>query len=95
MYADCITLNIMGLKNNIVYHFTVKKHILFAKLMNAYCEVSVSKVLFKTFNDVPFNTINFNFDGRAINEMDTPISLDLVDGDTIEVFRRENGGGYF
>ncbi|KAF0709323.1 small ubiquitin-related modifier 2-like isoform X2 [Aphis craccivora] len=85
MLADCITLNIMGLRNNIVFHFTIKKHILFAKLMNAYCEV----------NGVPFNTVIFNFDGRVINEMDTPTSLDLVNGDTIEVFRRENGSGYF
>jgi hypothetical protein len=30
-------------------------------------------------------TIRFSFDGTRINESDTPKSLDMEDGDTIEV----------
>ena len=38
-------------------------------------------------------TIRFSFDGTRINESDTPKSLDMEDGDTIEVFQQQSGGG--
>ena len=37
-------------------------------------------------------TIRFSFDGTRINESDTPKSLDMEDGDTIEVFQQQSGG---
>merc|ERR1719452_31083 len=36
-------------------------------------------------------TIRFSFDGTRINEGDTPKSLDMEDGDTIEVFQQQSG----
>ena len=42
-----------------------------------------------------FQTIRFSFDGTRINESDTPKSLDMEDGDTIEVFQQQSGGGTF
>ena len=38
-------------------------------------------------------TIRFSFDGTRINESDTPKGLDMEDGDTIEVFQQQSGGG--
>ncbi|CAH1732950.1 unnamed protein product [Aphis gossypii] len=68
-----------------MFHFTTKKHIRLSKIMNVYCEES----------GLAFSKVKFNFDGRTINEIDTPTSLNLVDGDTIEVFQWQNGSGYF
>lgn len=36
--------------------------------------------------------VRFRFDGIAINDKDTPISLQMEDGDTIEVFQQQTGG---
>ena len=41
---------------------------------------------------VYIQTIRFSFDGTRINESDTPKSLDMEDGDTIEVFQQQSGG---
>ncbi|XP_027848072.1 small ubiquitin-related modifier 2-like [Aphis gossypii] len=82
--VDCITLNVLG-PGNTMFHFTTKKHIRLSKIMNVYCEES----------GLAFSKVKFNFDGRTINEIDTPTSLNLVDGDTIEVFQWQNGSGYF
>merc|ERR1719458_2041309 len=38
-------------------------------------------------------TIRFSFDGTRINESDTPKSLDMEDGDTIEVSSNSLGEG--
>lgn len=37
--------------------------------------------------------VRFRFDGQPINEIDTPITLGLEEGDTIEVYQPQNGGG--
>jgi len=38
------------------------------------------------------NTVRFRFDGEPINEVDTPESLEMDDGDTIEVYLQQTGG---
>ncbi|PNF38839.1 hypothetical protein B7P43_G10192 [Cryptotermes secundus] len=37
-------------------------------------------------------TMRFRFDGQPINETDTPISLEMEEGDTIEVYQQQTGG---
>merc|ERR1719367_980184 len=37
--------------------------------------------------------MRFTFDGSRINDNDTPKSMDMEDGDTIEVFTQQTGGG--
>lgn len=37
-------------------------------------------------------TVRFRFDGQAINESDTPSSLEMEEGDTIEVYQQQTGG---
>lgn len=36
--------------------------------------------------------VRFRFDGQAINENDTPMSLEMEEGDTIEVYQQQTGG---
>ncbi|KAL0280166.1 UNVERIFIED_CONTAM: hypothetical protein PYX00_001539 [Menopon gallinae] len=52
--------------------------------MNAYCERA----------GLSMTTVRFRFDGQAINEMDTPDTLEMEEGDTIEVYQQQTGG-YF
>lgn len=37
-------------------------------------------------------TMRFRFDGQPINESDTPITLEMEEGDTIEVYQQQTGG---
>lgn len=36
--------------------------------------------------------VRFRFDGEPVNESDTPASLQLDEGDTIEVYQQQTGG---
>lgn len=36
--------------------------------------------------------VRFRFDGQPINETDTPVSLEMEEGDTIEVYQQQTGG---
>lgn len=36
--------------------------------------------------------VRFRFDGAPINESDTPFSLEMEEGDTIEVYQQQTGG---
>lgn len=40
-------------------------------------------------------TVRFRFDGQAISEADTPSSLEMEEGDTIEVYQQQTGGHFF
>lgn len=37
--------------------------------------------------------VRFRFDGQPINELDTPTTLEMEEGDTIEVYQQQTGGG--
>lgn len=73
--------------------------------MNAYCEKSVSSTSFKCFTSsllycffaqgVSMQVARFRFDGNPINETDTPSSLEMEEGDTIEVYQQQTGGHSF
>ena len=38
------------------------------------------------------NSLIFMFDGKRVNSVDTPASLDIEDEDEIDVMRRQLGG---
>lgn len=40
------------------------------------------------------STVRFRYDGNVVNETDTPTTLEMEEGDTIEVFQQQTGG-YF
>jgi len=65
-----------------VIEFKIKKTTPFRKLMSAYCDRT----------KLAQNTVRFTFDGSRINDSDTPKSMDMEDGDTIEVFTQQTGG---
>lgn len=47
--------------------------------------------LFST-QGLSMQVVRFRFDGQAINENDTPTSLEMEEGDTIEVYQQQTGG---
>lgn len=70
--------------------------------MNAYCEKAVSTIIFSYtlqiqllhfLKGVSMQVARFRFDGNPINETDTPMSLEMEEGDTIEVYQQQTGGG--
>ena len=93
-----INLKVMGQDGNVV-QFKIKKHTALKKLMATYCERAGLALQVGTLSLVVggnlsyfLQTIRFSFDGTRINESDTPKSLDMEDGDTIEVFQQQSGG---
>lgn len=54
--------------------------------------VFVSLELFISFQGIAVATTRFRFDGQPISATDTPISLEMEEGDTIEVYQQQTGG---
>lgn len=103
--AQHINLKVLG-QDNAIVQFKIKKQTPLKKLMGAYCERVVSTPIARSyrffgtndrrsvvFQGLALATVRFRFDGQAINEMDTPSSLEMEDGDTIEVYQQQTGGG--
>ncbi|XKL59556.1 hypothetical protein PGB90_000572 [Kerria lacca] len=79
--VEHINLKVLG-QDNAIVQFKIKKMTPLKKLMNAYCDrVGLAMA-----------TVRFRFDGQAINESDTPSSLEMEEGDTIEVYQQQTGG---
>ncbi|XP_015602531.1 small ubiquitin-related modifier 3 isoform X2 [Cephus cinctus] len=76
-----INLKVLG-QDNAVVQFKIKKHTPLRKLMNAYCD----RV------GLAIAAVRFRFDGQPINEKDTPTTLEMEEGDTIEVYQQQTGG---
>ncbi|XP_065210170.1 small ubiquitin-related modifier 2 [Planococcus citri] len=82
--VEHINLKVLG-QDNAIVQFKIKKHTPLKKLMNAYCDrVGLAMA-----------TVRFRFDGQAINETDTPLSLEMEEGDTIEVYQQQTGGSSY
>ena len=43
---------------------------------------------------VPISSLRFLFDGKRINDTDTPKQLGMEEDDTIEVYQEQQGGAY-
>lgn len=54
--------------------------------------VFVSLEMFISFQGIAVATTRFRFDGQPISATDTPISLEMEEGDTIEVYQQQTGG---
>ncbi|KAK7583716.1 hypothetical protein V9T40_004679 [Parthenolecanium corni] len=79
--VEHINLKVLG-QDNAIVQFKIKKQTPLKKLMNAYCDrVGLAMA-----------TVRFRFDGQAINETDTPSTLEMEEGDTIEVYQQQTGG---
>uniref|UniRef100_A0A915CXE1 Small ubiquitin-related modifier n=1 Tax=Ditylenchus dipsaci TaxID=166011 RepID=A0A915CXE1_9BILA len=72
---------VVGQDSNEV-HFRVKFGTSMGKLKKSYAERT----------GVSVNALRFLFDGRRINDDDTPKSLEMEEDDTIEVYQEQVGG---
>lgn len=79
---DYIKLNVMG-TDNATNQLGLKKSTPLQKL----------KSLYSTIVGVPKNVLRFRYDGQALNDYDTPTSMQMLDGDTIETYLTQIGGG--
>ncbi|CZR51423.1 related to ubiquitin-like protein modifier [Phialocephala subalpina] len=75
-------LNIKVTDNNNEVFFKIKRTTILKKLMDAFCERH-SKAL---------NSVRFLFDGSRVQPTDSPNTLDMQDGDTLEVHQEQIGG---
>lgn len=65
-------------------HFRVKFTTPMSKIKKSYSE----RV------GVPVTSLRFLFDGKRINDTDTPKQLEMEEEDTIEVYQEQQGGQY-
>ncbi|XP_060521144.1 small ubiquitin-related modifier 3 [Cylas formicarius] len=79
--TEHINLKVLG-QDNAVVQFKIKRQTPLRKLMTAYCERA----------GLSTNVVRFRFDGNPISEADTPTTLDMEEGDTIEVYQQQTGG---
>ncbi|KAI1817900.1 ubiquitin family protein [Poronia punctata] len=75
-------LNIKVTDNNNEVFFKIKRSTKLEKLMTAFCERQGKNV----------ESVRFLFEGTRVQKTDTPDSLDLADGDTLEVHQEQVGG---
>jgi small ubiquitin-related modifier len=79
--SEYIKLKVMGNDANEI-HFRVKMSTQMAKLKKSYSE----RV------GVPVASLRFLFDGRRINDDETPKQLEMRNDDLIEVYQEQTGG---
>ncbi|KAI6219196.1 Small ubiquitin-related modifier [Aphelenchoides fujianensis] len=79
--GEYIKLKVVGQDANEV-HFRVKYGTSMGKLKKSYAERT----------GVTIGSLRFLFDGRRINDEDTPKSLGMEDDDVIEVYQEQLGG---
>ncbi|KAJ5097401.1 hypothetical protein N7456_008122 [Penicillium angulare] len=75
-------LNIKVTDNNNEVFFKIKRSTPLKKLMDAFCERQGKQQA----------TVRFLFDGTRVRPDDTPDTLDMADGDTLEVHQEQIGG---
>jgi len=77
-------LNIKVTDNNNEVFFKIKRTTALKKLMDAFCERQGKAA----------NSVRFLFDGSRVQPTDSPDTLDMQDGDTLEVHQEQIGGSY-
>ena len=80
--TEYIKLKVVGQDSNEI-HFRVKMSTNMGKLKKSYAE----RV------GVPVSSLRFLFDGRRINDDETPKALEMEQDDVIEVYQEQTGGG--
>ena len=80
--TEYIKLKVVGQDSNEI-HYRVRQTTLMAKLKKSYSE----RV------GVPIASLRFLFDGRRINDDETPKALEMEQDDVIEVYQEQTGGG--
>ncbi|CAJ0592626.1 unnamed protein product [Cylicocyclus nassatus] len=81
--VEYIKLKVVGQDSNEV-HFRVKNGTAMGKLKKSYADRT----------GVAVSSLRFLFDGRRINDDDTPKTLEMEEDDVIEVYQEQLGGCY-
>ncbi|KAF2708835.1 ubiquitin-like protein-like protein SMT3 [Pleomassaria siparia CBS 279.74] len=76
-------LNIKVTDNNNEVFFKIKRTTQLKKLMDAFCDRQGKNIA----------SVRFLFDGQRVQPTDNPETLDMQDGDTLEVHQEQIGGG--
>jgi len=79
--SEYIKLKVVGQDTNEI-HFRVKMSTQMGKLKKSYSE----RV------GAPVSSLRFLFDGRRINDDETPKQLEMENDDVIEVYQEQTGG---
>lgn len=79
---DPIEIKIAG-TDDCVLQFKTKVFTPLKRILDRYCKIT----------DLEKHALRFRFDGNPVTDDDTPASLDMADGDTIEVYYQQIGGG--
>merc|ERR1711964_265035 len=79
--TEYIKLKVVGQDSNEI-HFRVKQTTQMGKLKKSYSERG----------GVPVTSLRFLFDGRRINDDETPKALEMEQDDVIEVYQEQTGG---
>jgi len=79
--SEYIRLKVVGQDNSEI-HFKVKFSTQMGKLKKSYSERQ----------GVPINSLRFLFDGKRINDDETPKALEMENDDVIEVYQEQTGG---
>lgn len=75
-------LNIKVTDNNNEVFFKIKRSTKLEKLMTAFCERQGKSL----------SSVRFLFEGQRVQPQDTPDTLEMQDGDTLEVHQEQVGG---
>ncbi|KAK4130414.1 ubiquitin-like protein [Trichocladium antarcticum] len=75
-------LNIKVTDNNNEVFFKIKRNTKLEKLMTAFCERQGKALA----------SVRFLFEGQRVQPTDTPDTLEMQDGDTLEVHQEQVGG---
>ncbi|OAA39680.1 Small ubiquitin-related modifier, SUMO [Metarhizium rileyi] len=81
--ANSEHLNIKVTDNSNEVFFKIKRSTKLEKLMNAFCERQGKNP----------TSVRFLFEGSRVQPTDTPDTLEMQDGDTLEVHQEQVGGG--
>ncbi|KJH53226.1 ubiquitin family protein [Dictyocaulus viviparus] len=81
--VEYIKLKVVGQDSNEV-HFRVKSGTAMGKLKKSYADRT----------GVAVSSLRFLFDGRRINDDDTPKTLEMEEDDVIEVYQEQVGGSH-
>ncbi|KAK9449418.1 ubiquitin-related domain-containing protein [Limtongia smithiae] len=82
--ASAEHLNIKVTDNNNEVFFRIRRSTALKKLIDTFCERQGKAR----------NSLRFLYDGERVNDTDTPDTLGMQDGDTLEVHQEQIGGGY-
>ncbi|XP_022167340.1 small ubiquitin-related modifier-like [Myzus persicae] len=82
--SEFIRIRVITSDSSNEVHFRLKPDVAFARMKTTYC---------KKLGHSNKDELRFVYDGIRIADNDTPKSLDMMDGDVVEIYQERTGGG--